>query len=273
MEISTNNICYRNLQNIKVKFKEGLINGILGNSCSGKSSLADIISTYSMPSKGHLEIDSIMIDNDNPMINYAMIRFEIGYVPQNPFNMMFCDTVKEQFMFHLNQYNYKNNDKHILDSLKMVSLSDSYLNRKINTLSDGELFKLSLAITLSLNPKVIILDEPFTYLDNNSKKSIVKLLRVLKNRFHKTIIILSNNVDNIYELCDYIYILSNNKILIEGTKYDIFKHKSKLIKNNINLPKIIEFEQLVEEKKNIKMGYRDNINDLLKDIYFYCQKF
>ena len=175
MEIKAKRVSYHNLKNININFKEGLINGIYGNNGSGKTSLSHILSLNGIPTQGNIELDGITIDNDNPMINYNMIRFEVGYVFQKPSSQMFCDTVKEQMTFVLNQYGYKNNLKHIKDSLKMVSLDENLLNRKVDTLSSGELFKFAFALTLSLNPKIIILDEPMSFLDNISKKELVKL--------------------------------------------------------------------------------------------------
>ena len=273
MEIKMKNIYYKNLKKVNINFKEGLINGIYGSNGSGKTNIAYLLGLNSVPSKGHIELDGITIDDNNPMINYNMLKFEVGFISQNPLLQMFCETVQDQMIFTLNQYGYKNNLKHIKDSLKMVSLSSDYLKRKINTLSSGEIFKLSLAITLSLNPKIVIMDEPFSFLDNKSQKELVKLLRILKNRYHKTIIILSHNMDLLYNVSDYLFILSDNHIVVEGTKQDIFKQHSKLSNHYIELPKLVKFVDLVKEKKNIKMGYRDNINDLLKDVYFYQQKF
>ena len=56
---------------------------------------------------------------------------------------------------------------------------------------------------------------------------------------------------------------------MEGNKYDVFKQD--ISKYGLKRPKIIEFEQLVLEKKGIKIGYRDDINDLMKDVYRYVK--
>ena len=66
-------------------------------------------------------------------------------------------------------------------------------------------------------------------------------------------------------------LLYNGKIVLEGTKYDIFKKD--LSKYKLSIPKIIEFEKLTYSKKNIRLGYRDEINDLIKDIYIVINNF
>lgn len=267
MDIKLVKVSYGCFKKIDINPKEGLINGILGGNGSGKTVLANLLSTIVKPTDGQLEINGMIIDSDNPMINYQSIRFDIGYVMQDLHQVSFCETVQEQMIFKLNQYNYRNGKKRIKDALKMVNLDENILNRKLKSLSDGELFKVSLSSVLSLNPKILILDDPTTYLDYNSKNTLIKLLRMLKNRYQKTIIVLSSNSDFILEICDYVYILSNYQIMIEGTKYDVFSKK--ISKYGVSKPNIICFEDLVKDKKKIKMGYRDNINDLIKDIYFY----
>ena len=91
----------------------------------------------------------------------------------------------------------------------------------------------------------------------------------MKQRYNKTIIILSYNLDFLIEISDYLYVINEGQKIFEGTKQDVFKNDKILEKNGIRSTKTIEFSKLVEKEKGIKIGYRDNINDLIKDIYFY----
>ena len=159
----------------------------------------------------------------------------------------------------------KNIEKHILDALLMVDLDATYLNRNPFTLSSGEMRKVAIASILAFNPKVIILDEPTIGLDNQSKKNLIKIIKLLKTRYKKTIIIVSNDTDLLLQIAEHIILLDKGKIIYDGNKYEVFKQD--LEKYGLKKPKIIEFEQLVLEKKHIKIGYRDDINDLMKDVY------
>ena len=163
----------------------------------------------------------------------------------------------------------KNIEKHISDALLMVELNDSYLNRNPFTLSSGEMRKVAIASVLAFNPKIIILDEPTIGLDNKSKNNLIKIIKLLKNRYKKTVIIVSNDTDFLLQVVDHVILLDKGRIIYEGNKYDVFKQD--LEKYKIKRPKIIEFEQLVLQKKNIKIGYRDDINDLMKDVYRYVK--
>ena len=82
---------------------------------------------------------------------------------------------------------------------------------------------------------------------------------------------ISHDIDFVHVLSDYIYVLDNKSIYMEGKKYDVFKKQSQLENIEIKVPKMIEFSNLVKDTKGIKIGYRDNINDLIKDIYRYVK--
>ncbi len=167
--------------------------------------------------------------------------------------------------------NYKNLDKRINDSLKMVGLDETYLKRKLSALSYSERKKVIIASTLSYNPKILLLDEPSLGLDCQSKNHLIKLLKRLKFKYNKTIIIFTNDSEFLYKLADKVVITSKNKIIASGNKYDIFTNMKLLVECDIDAPKLVEFSLLVKYKKDINLGFRDDINDLMKDIYRYTE--
>ncbi len=259
------------LGNINATFKEGTINGIIGKSGSGKTTLIELINALMIPTKGKIEVGSNVISKTRKIKNINNLRYKIGLVFQIPEEQFFCNTVKEEIEFGMKYFkkSVKSIDKHIKDALLMVGLDESYLNRNPFTLSSGEMRKVAIASILAFNPKVIILDEPTIGLDNQSKKNLIKIIKLLKNRYKKTIIIVSNDTDLLLQIADYVILLDKGKIVLDGNKYDVFKED--LEKYGLKRPKIIEFEQMVLEKKNIKIGYRDDINDLMKDVYRYVK--
>ena len=113
----------------------------------------------------------------------------------------------------------------------------------------------------------VILDEPILGFDSKNKKEFISLIRILKNRYKKTIIIATNDVDFLHKCVDKVIVLQDGKIVMQGNKYEIFCNTKELKKYGILAPKIISFSDKVKNKKNIKIGYRDDINDLIKDIF------
>lgn len=182
-------------------------------------------------------------------------------------NQIIYKSVKEELE---SSYELSNHKRYsiVFDALKLVNLNNSYLNRKIDTLSSSELYLVKLASLLILNPKIIILDNPNIYLDSKKLNNFLKIIRTIKRRYKKTIIIFSNDSNFIHAISDYIFVIDEKKILDKGNKYEIFTN-NKLLKNcQIELPKIIELEQKVLKSKKINIGFRDNINDLIKDIHY-----
>lgn len=249
------------LKNINIKLKAGKINAIVGKSGSGKTTLLELITGILKPTTGKVLIDEKEIDN----LNNA---FDIGYVSQDN-NQFLQKTVKEELEMLLKLYNYKLKEKkkRINDSLIMVGLNEKYLNLNINNLSSGEKKKLALASALILNPSILIIDEPVIGLDRKTKEELKKIFRILKTRYNKTIIFVSNNLDFVLEVADYIYVLYDKEIVLEGKKIDVLSKTDILKKYGIIGPNITSFENLVLTKKQIKIGYRYEINDLIKDIY------
>ena len=281
MEVKFNNVYYvynektplskMVLGNINTIFKEEKITGIIGKSGSGKTTLIQLINALIIPTKGNVVVGKRIVSKTKKIKDINNLRYQIGLVFQMPEEQFFCQTVKEEIEFGMKYFkkSVKNIEKHISDALLMVELNDSYLNRNPFTLSSGEMRKVAIASVLAFNPKTIILDEPTIGLDNKSKNNLIKIIKLLKNRYKKTVIIVSNDTDFLLQVVDHVILLDKGRIIYEGNKYDVFKQD--LEKYKIKRPKIIEFEQLVLQKKNIKIGYRDDINDLMKDVYRYVK--
>lgn len=261
------------LKNINIEIKKGMINCIIGKSGSGKTTLINMINALIVPTTGQIKIDDCFITKESRIVNIGLLRFKVGLIFEFPEEQFFNSTVKKEIMFGLKTFKYKitQMEKRVNDALKMVGLDESYLNRDPFTLSNGEKRKVAIASILAFNPEVIVFDEPTVGLDFNSKNNIMNLIKLLKNKYNKTIIVVSQDVDFLHRFVDYIFVLGDKEVIIEGDKYTVFKEGELLQKNNIEVPKIMEFSNQVLNKKEIKIGYRDEINDLIKDIYRYVK--
>ncbi len=258
----------RALNKINTTFEENKIHGIIGKSGSGKTTMIELMSILLLPSNGKIEIGKKIITKKRKINNINLLRHKIGCIFQFPEEQFFSKTVKKEIEFGLNFFNKSKQsiDKHVKDALMMVGLDESYLDRNPFNLSSGEMRKVAIASILASNPKIIILDEPTVGLDNQSKENLVKIIRLLKTRYNKTVIIVSHDSDLIHKISDNVIVMHKGDIVLQGNKYDVFTN-DELDQYEIKVPKIIEFEKLVLKKKNIKLGFRDDINDLMKDVY------
>lgn len=282
MEIKFNNVSYtynpkspvskKALRDINLEIKENKINGIIGRSGSGKTTLVELINALLIPTVGNIKIDDFIIEKNQKIIHINNLRVNIGLIFQFPEEQFFNMKVKDEIKFGMKYFKIKTQeiDKRCSDALAMVGLDDSYLDRDTFKLSSGEMRKVAIASVLAFNPKVVVLDEPTIGLDSMSKKILINLIRKLKTRYNKTIIIITHDIDLIHQISDYVFVLDNGKLVLEGDKYKVLTN-DELYNYGLEPPKIIQFEKLVEKNKKIKIGYRDDVNDLIKDIYRYAK--
>lgn len=261
MEIKFENVSYeikkinfkpiKVLENINIEFEENKINSIIGESGSGKTTIMNLLYRLLNPTTGKIKINSE----------------KVGYSYQNPNDQLLGLSVYEELeeICSLNNYTKEKAEKKIIDVLLMIGFSKDYLFRNSTELSQSEKRKLSIAMALLSNPKIILLDEPTLGLDNEGKKQMLQLIRKINKRYNKTIIIASNDIEFIHKITDYIYVLYDKKIVLKDTKYEVFKQD--LEKYKIEIPNVMKFSNMALKKKKIRLGYRDDINDLIKDIY------
>ncbi len=241
------------LENISLAFKMDQINAIIGTSGSGKTTLVEIIAMFQKPIAGTVTIGG---------------NKKVGFVFEFPDKQFFCMTVADELKCGLKN---KNNQKKISDVLIMVGLNDSYLNKNPHHLSNGEKRRVAIAAILIANPDIIIFDEPTVGLDRNSKQNLVRIMKMLKQKYKKTIIIVSQDIDFVYSFVDFVYILHDKKLVQYGEKTAVLSDVNQLKKYNIAPPKIVELTQKINQTKNLKLMYRDDINDLLKDMYRHAK--
>jgi len=278
MEIKFENVSYSYLagtplqvdalKDITTTILPNKINALIGPSGSGKSTMIELINGLKLPTKGTVHVSKHKLKNNIRIVDANKLRFDIGVVFQNPEDQFFQKTVKKEIEFGMKYFGYKIEkiNQRVEDALKMVGLDISYMSRNPFELSGGEKRKVAIASVLAFNPEVIILDEPTNGLDTTSKESLVKLIKMLKDKYNKTIIVVSHDVDVMYRFVDNVIILSQGKILLQGDKYEVFKNIDTLTNNGVKVPRIVDFLHKVELKTGKYLGDFDNVEDLTKEI-------
>ena len=266
MEIVIKNVNYRYkskkiLEKINLKISSGRITGITGDN---KTLLIEMIDSLTFPSYGEIKIGGEVITK----ANLTEMRKKVCLIRQRSIEQFFTDTPQEEMMFLVGRLNYQNKNiiKKMKDALKLVGLSEDYLDSKLSNLSSGEQKLIQVAINLLYNPKVIIFDEPFVELDYTNKKKLIKLIKLLKERYHKTVIIASNDSNMLYELTDDLIIIKKSRVIAADETTKIYQDVDFLIYNDIEIPNLVKFTYLAKRKK-VKLSYHRDIRDLIKDVY------
>ncbi|MCI5732769.1 MAG: energy-coupling factor ABC transporter ATP-binding protein [Tenericutes bacterium] len=274
MEVIFRNVSYsydginNAVDNISVFLDSNLIHGIIGPIGSGKSTMLELMNGIMKPTSGKVLIGKYDLSNEDGSFDFNKFRYDVGLVYQFPEKQFFCNTVGEEVAFAEKIFKTKNASirKKVIDILKIVGLDESYISRNPFSLNGGEKRRVAIASVLISNPKVLILDEPTIGLDDKSKKRLMKLLKNLKVRYNKTIVIVTHDVDMLYEIVDNIVVLDKGKIISEGNKVNVFSNVEYLNKHNTPIPNIVRFEKKIYDKYGLDMGYIPNMNALIRKI-------
>lgn len=194
---------------IDLNIEKGSIVGLLGESGSGKSTLAKCVSKQFAGYSGEIEVKNIgYIFQDN----YASLnpKKTVGWL------------LKEVIRFN-DKENLLKADEIIDKILTETELDPSVKSHKPNELSGGQRQRVSIAMALLSGPDLLIADEPVSALDVTVQKQVVRLLKKLNEKRGLAILFISHDIKVVEELCDYLYILKDGRIVEEGKAEKLFR--------------------------------------------------
>lgn len=203
--------------NISFTAKPGEVVGILGPNGAGKTTLLRIIAGIMEPSKGTVTIDDKTYKKDS-----IEIKKEITYLSGN--TKLYKDISPYELLemtasyYGLSKKEYQKKIKEISNKFNMTS----FLHQRIGTLSTGQYQRTSISRCLIHNPKYYILDEPTSGLDVISSKTIIDFVKEMKKE-NKCILYSTHYMEEAENICDKIVMINKGKIIIEGSKEEIFR--------------------------------------------------
>lgn len=207
------------LKNVNFKIANRECLSILGPNGCGKTTLLECIAGLFNPQEGKIIIDDVEVTN------YPPEKRKIGYVPQD-FVLFPHLTADQNIAFGLTDKSEKNSD--ITNKVMHLLDIESLVGRDVQTLSAGERQKTALARALAINPKVLLLDEPFSNLDPLARE---KLRRELKNILIKIIttldlpvVYVTHNLSEALLMSDKMAVMSRGKIEQVGLKNSVIEN-------------------------------------------------
>jgi zinc/manganese transport system ATP-binding protein len=221
------------IHDINLKINHGEFISIIGPNGAGKTTLLETINGLLSYNNG----EGLVFGKKIPK-SKSEIRKEIGYVIQNfeidPLSPFLCkDIVMSGRTGKIGTFRFatkKDWDK-VWYSMGLVGMID-FANRPIGKLSGGEFQKILLARALAQQPKLLLLDEPFSNLDISARMQIETLLNRIHDRYKTTIIMVSHDLRMVPARCSRIIVLDKGKIILDGKKEKILK--SEILKNIFN---------------------------------------
>jgi len=224
------------LRNIDIDVHKGELLCIIGQNGSGKSTLLNIMNGLIFPDSGKVFFQGKEINEKalRESAFNAIFRQQTAFIFQNSDVQLFCSTVFEELMFAPLQLGIPQEEaeKRALEMLASIGI-EHLKDRSVISLSGGEKKKVAIASALTINPEVILVDEPLAGLDPKSQTFVIELLLAL-NRTGKTVVFTTHHLDLVDHLQPRVVVLSEDHTLSKtGTAEEILNDEEFLISVNL----------------------------------------
>ena len=203
------------LKDINIKIDNNETIAIVGANGAGKSTLIKTIVGIFLTTKGDIIVDGEKVTKKT----LSSIRKKVGVVFQNPDDQLFMNNVYDDIAFGPRNYNFteeevKEKVERVMKNLDIEKLSE----RSPNNLSGGEKRKVAIATVLSIEPSIILFDEPTSFLDAKGKRMLIETLK----NINTTKIIATHDLDMVKDICERVIVLKEGKIMADGNPKEIF---------------------------------------------------
>ena len=258
------------LDSVNFKINKGECILLTGVSGSGKSTLIHLMNGL-IPTlyEGHLEGDILFKNKDLKDIESYDISKNIGYVSQDPRGHFFTTNTTSELVFSMENYGIPLNEmkKKYSELVNLLEL-EKLVDKNIIYISSGERQKIAIGCSLSLEPEIIILDEPSSNLDFHMTKKLKQLIEKLKTKGY-TIIIAEHRMYYIQDLIDRVFVINNGKV-IEKTISDL-KSNNEIPLRSLDIFNL-ELENISSKNKELLMEinnitYKDILTNITTTIY------
>ncbi len=210
------------LDNLNLKLNNGQILGLLGPNGVGKSTIFNLITGLISPDFGSISINSEIV-NKYP-IYQRTLKFKIGFVPQH--GGFFHDLTVHENLKAISEISISNssyrNEK--IDSLISKFELDPVRNIKAEHLSGGQKKKLVIAIALTSDPKILLLDEPFAALDVMTIKTLQEIIVNLQSNNNISVVLCDHQARDLLACVDTAAIIHNGKVVAHGTPTNLIQN-------------------------------------------------
>lgn len=218
------------VDDVSFTMKKGEIFGLVGESGSGKSTVARCLMNIYQPSGGEILFDGINICDKKEFRSHRkmlqtqrQIIFQDSASSLNP-RMKVADIIAEPLRISHRKTERESTRKEAEFQLRCVGMESMYLDKYPAQLSGGQRQRVAIARALSMEPKLLVADEPVAALDVSIQAQIVNLFRHLREEHGFTILFIAHDLAMVEFLCDRVGVMNHGQLVEVGTTEDIFYH-------------------------------------------------
>ena len=226
------------LDNVNLDIKKGIITGIIGHTGSGKSTLVQLFNGLIKPDSGEILLDGKNIW-ENPK-EISKVRYRVGLVMQYPEYQLFEETVAKDIAYGPTNMgvNKEDIDSIVNESAEFAGVDKELLEKSPFDLSGGQKRRVAIAGIMAMKPEILVLDEPAAGLDPRGKNMILKGIRDYQEKTGATVIIVSHSMEDMAKCCDELVVMSEAKVVLQGSCDQVFSDASTLISVGLDVPQI-----------------------------------
>ncbi|MDY6932170.1 MAG: ATP-binding cassette domain-containing protein [Halobacteriota archaeon] len=253
------------LERVSLEIREGDGVALIGPNGAGKSTLMLHLNGIIRCEGGFVKIFDEKISNGN----ISEIREKVGIVFQDPDDQLFMPTVFDDVAFGPVNLGLKREEveERVEMALKKVGLS-GYEERSPHRLSFGEKKRASFATVLSMDPEILVLDEPTSNLDPRNRSRLIRTISDLRDE-GKTILTATHDLDAVPSIADKVFVL-NKKIITGGTTREIFEDVDLLRKINLDVPEVVRLFEVLKcfgyDYEKLPLSIEEAISHLTRTI-------
>ena len=259
--IETKNVTYTypsatkpSITDVSIKIEKGQFTLITGPSGCGKTTLCRCFNGliphfYQGELKGDITTAGLNVA-ENPIYDLAKL---VGLVFQNPENQLFALSVEKDVAFGLENLGIPREEmrKRVDQALELTDIYD-LRDRAPHELSGGQQQRVAIASVLAMQPEVIVLDEPTSFLDPLSAKKIFEVICDLNKRLGITVVLVEHRLDLTAKYTDHIIIMDEGKVVQDGDPREILRsEEARLL--GIGIPKATRLYQILK-KEGVDLG-------------------
>ena len=240
---------------------------LVGKTGSGKSTLIQHMNALLLPTSGSVSIgDKVITPKKNKNPKLKQIRKKVGFVFQFPEYQLFEETVLQDIMFAPKNFGFT--EKEAKDSAKktakLLRIDDSILSKSPFNLSGGQMRKVAVAGILAYDPDILLLDEPTRGLDPKAAEEIMELFYQIHKEYNKTIILISHDMNLVYQYATRVVVMNNGNISFDGDKVKLFSTEI-YKKNHLTKPDVLDLIDYLNKTMGYKLDYNTFTSDELLD--------
>lgn len=206
---------------VSFEIEKGKLVCIYGNSGVGKTTILRILSGLAESEKSLITVDGEVWDDSEKKIHLPIQKRSIGFVFQD-FALFPNLTVKENLIFALQKNENLKSIDELLEIMEINELQNSYPH----SLSGGQKQRVALARAIVRKPKILLLDEPLSALDDEMRFKLQDYILKIHHRYQLTTLLISHHLPEIFKLSNLVLAIDNGQIIKKGTPNEVFSSEN-----------------------------------------------